>query len=207
MPLPVKKRATSSPLSARSAISSAVNGSGGSVFFSSLIFYPLCAFQSVGTGHSGNNRAYRDLHHAPNARRRIVFLKGMKKALQIVAIALVAVLTAQPALAGLTCGMTPSKAMPCVPKCDMAMHHMGANCPMHHHDTGTGCLQDCCRHGWPPALVQSASKTRLKTSGTPFLLAVPGPVLASAATFAPAPPEKIVAAAPDRHILLQVFRI
>jgi hypothetical protein len=130
----------------------------------------------------------------------------MKKVLQFVAVALVAVLTAQPALGGLTCGMAPSQGVPCAPKCDMAMHHMGANCTMHHHDTGAGCQQDCCRHGWPPALVQSASKSRPKTSGTPFLLAIPAPASAPAA-FTAARPEDIVAASPDRHILLQVFRI
>jgi hypothetical protein len=141
------------------------------------------------------------------ARGCIFFLKDMKRLLQVATFALIAVLTAQPALAGLTCGMTPLVSVPCAPKCDMAMSHMGVNCAMHHHETGAGCQQDCCRHGWPPALVQAASKTRPKTSGTPFMLAVPVPASAPAATFAAAPPEDIVAAAPDRHVLLQVFRI
>jgi hypothetical protein len=103
--------------------------------------------------------------------------------------------------------MMPSTAMPCAPECDMAMDHMGANCPLHHDSTGTGCLQDCCRNGWPQAVAQSASKARPKTSGTPFLVAVPGPASAGIAAFAIPPPGDIDAAAPPRHILLQVFRI
>ena len=66
---------------------------------------------------------------------------------------------AQPALAGLTCGMVPSTSMPCAPKCDMATDRMGANCPTHHDSTGAGCLQDCCRNGWP-ALESNTRKKR-----------------------------------------------
>jgi hypothetical protein len=161
----------------------------------------------IGCNRSALQSAIRDFDHMTCRLLEYSLSQGMKKFLQFVAVALVAVLTAQPALAGLTCGMTPLTGVPCAPKCDMAMHHMGANCPMHHHDTSSGCQQDCCRHGWPPALVQSASKTRLKTSGTPFLFAIPAPASAPAAAFAAAPPEDIVAAAPDRHVLLQVFRI
>ena len=131
----------------------------------------------------------------------------MKKLLQIVAVALVAVFAAQPTLAGLTCGIMPVSNVASAPKCDMGMDAMGASCPMHHDSTGSGCLQDCCRNGWPPAVVQSASKTKQKTSGTPFLPAIPTLATTPAATITAAPPEDIVAAAPDRHILLQVFRI
>jgi hypothetical protein len=131
----------------------------------------------------------------------------MKKVLQFVAAALVAVLAAQPALAGLTCGMMPSTAMPCAPKCEMAKDHMGAKCPMHHDDTGTGCLQDCCRNGWPQALVQSSSKARPKAGGTQLFLALPTPAQAGIAAFATPLPEDIGAAAPPRYILLRVFRI
>jgi hypothetical protein len=78
---------------------------------------------------------------------------------------------------------------------------------MHHNDTGSGCLQDCCRNGWPPALVQSASKAKPKTGTTPFLAMVPHPATLGIAAFAVPPPEDIGASGPDRHVLLQVFRI
>jgi hypothetical protein len=136
-----------------------------------------------------------------------ILSQGMKKLIQFVAVALVAVLAVQPALAGLTCGMMPSASVPCASKCEMAMHRMGASCPMRHHDTGSGCQQDCCRHGWPPAVVQSAFKATPKPSATPFLLAVPVPASAGIAAFAVPPPEDIGASGPDRHVLLQVFRI
>ena len=131
----------------------------------------------------------------------------MKKILQIVAFALVAVLTAQPAVAGLTCGMTVSPVAACAPACGMGMSQMGANCPMPHHGTDTGCLQDCCRNGWPQAVVQSASKAKPKAARTGYLQTAPNPSPAGMAAFAAQPREEIVAAGPARHILLRVFRI
>lgn len=135
------------------------------------------------------------------------FLKRMKKVLQFVAVALVAVLATQPAIAGLTCGLRTSSVASCVLAFGMTMSQMGANCPLHHHQTGTGCLQDCCRKGWPQALVQSASKARPKAVGTQLFLAVPTPAQAGIAAFATPLPEDIAAAAPPRYILLRVFRI
>jgi hypothetical protein len=131
----------------------------------------------------------------------------MKKVLQIVAAALVAVLTAQPAIAGLTCGIRVSPAAECVPACGMAMSQMGADCPMPHHGADTGCLQDCCRNGWPQAVVQSAAKARPKAARARFLQAAPSPVPTGSAAFAASLREEIAAAGPARHILLQVFRI
>jgi hypothetical protein len=131
----------------------------------------------------------------------------MKKVLQIVAVALAAVLIAQPAIAGLTCGMTVSPVAACAPACGMAMSQMGAHCPMPHHGTDTGCLQDCCRNGWPQAVVQSASKAKPKAARTGYLQTAPNPAPTGLAAFAAPLREEIAAAGPARHILLQVFRI
>jgi hypothetical protein len=134
----------------------------------------------------------------------------MKKALQFVAIALVAILATQPALAGLTCGMKPFPTMPDA-ACNMAMNQLanqlGASCPMHSRGAGTGCLQECCRNGWPQAVVQSASKAKPKAVGTQFLLSTPGVASIGVAVSAAPPADALAAAAPDRHLLLQVFRI
>jgi hypothetical protein len=131
----------------------------------------------------------------------------MKKFLQFVAAFVVALLAAQPTLAGVTCGIMVSSAMPSARSCEMAMDQMGAMCPMHSHAAGAGCLQECCRNGWPQALVQSARKARQKVGGTQFLLAVPTPTPTGIAAFASPPCEAIRAAAPPRYILLRVFRI
>jgi len=141
-----------------------------------------------------------------DACRRILVLKRMKKVLQFVAVALVAVLTAQPTLAGLTCGMKPSPGMPDA-ACNMAMDQMGTNCPMHSHGAGADCLLECCRNGWPQAVIQSASKARPKAVGTRFLLSTPSVAPAGVAVCAAPPADALAAAAPDRHVLLQVFRI
>jgi hypothetical protein len=143
----------------------------------------------------------------PVACGRILFFKRMKKVLQFVAIALVAILATQPALAGLTCGMKPSPSMSAAADCDMAMNQMGTSCPMHSHGAGTDCLQECCRNGWPQAVVQSASKAKPKAVSTQFILAAPSIASAGVAVSAAPPAEALAAAAPDRHVLLQVFRI
>jgi hypothetical protein len=131
----------------------------------------------------------------------------MKKVLQFVAVALVAVLTSQPALAGLTCGLKPFPGIADAAACNMAMNQMGESCPMHSHGAGAGCLQECCRNGWPQAVIQSASKARPKAVGIQFLLSTPSTASAGVALFAAPPAGALAAAAPDRHVLLRVFRI
>jgi hypothetical protein len=131
----------------------------------------------------------------------------MKKVLQFVAVALVAVLATQPTLAGMTCGLKPFPGMTGAAACDMAMNQMGESCPMHSHGAGTDCLLECCRNGWPQAVIQSASKARPKAVGTRFLLSTPSIASAGVALLSAPPADALAAAAPDRHILLQVFRI
>jgi hypothetical protein len=130
----------------------------------------------------------------------------MKRLFKSAVAALAVLLTVLPAVAGLTCG-----AMPLVAfghESEMPMSALGAECPMHHgHHAGTGCLQECCRNGWPQAIVHPASKAKPKTGGMQSPLAVPGPLADVPSYFATATREEIAATGPPRHVLLKVFRI
>lgn len=130
----------------------------------------------------------------------------MKRLFKSAVTALVALLTVLPAVAGLTCGAMPLTAF--AENRETPMSTIGADCAMHHgHDAGTGCLQECCRNGWPQAIVQPASKAKPKTGGMPLPHAVSAPLADVPSYFATAPREEIAAAGPPRHVLLKVFRI
>jgi hypothetical protein len=132
----------------------------------------------------------------------------MKRILQIVAVLSVALLAAQPALAGLSCTMEAPTSMPCVPGCDMtAMSQMGMDCQMPLQIAGTGCFQDCCQRGLPQVVAQLASGAKPKAARTQLVLIVPQIAPALQRSFAATPPDAIVAAAPPRYILFRVFRI
>ena len=131
----------------------------------------------------------------------------MKKVFQLVGVALVAVLTAQPAIAGLTCRITVPSRMACTPAMDMTMAQMGMSCPMHRHGAGSGCLQECCRNGWPPAGVRAAAKARPRTGETQFFVTEPYPAHVGATAFAIPAAEEIGAERPPRYIMLRVFRV
>jgi hypothetical protein len=132
----------------------------------------------------------------------------MKRFLQIVAVAVVAILAAQPALAGMTCGMLRVPIGPCAPACGMAMSQMGADCQMAKHVAGSGCMQECCRNGFPQGVLQSSTPAKPKAAGTQIVTAFPqlAPHVQAASAAAPTI-SAIVAAAPPRHILISVFRI
>jgi hypothetical protein len=135
-----------------------------------------------------------------------VFLKRMKKYLQLVAVLAIALLTAEPALAGLTCSMGTASALPCAPHCPMAKHRMGMNCQMPR-ASRMGCMQECCRFGWPEATVKSAQGNKPKAAVSAISIAnrvaTEGPITAYAAPS----PSDLVASSPPRHILFRVFRI
>jgi hypothetical protein len=87
----------------------------------------------------------------------------------------------------------------------MGMSQMAMDCQMAH--PAAGCRQDCCRYPLPQAVVRSTAKAKQKVAKTRFFLAMSAvPQRAHPAITAP-PPGDLVAAAPTRHILLQVFRI
>jgi hypothetical protein len=147
-----------------------------------------------------------DLRHIRCAFRCIVFLKRMKKLLQLVAVLAIALLTAGPALAGLTCSMGTASALPCAPHCPMAMHHMGMDCQMPQ-ASRMGCMQECCRFGWPQAVVRSAHGVKPKAAVSAIFVAVPFAATGATAAAAAPPPGDLVASSPPRHILFRVFRI
>jgi hypothetical protein len=130
----------------------------------------------------------------------------MKKFLQLVAVLAIAVLTTQPALAGLTCGMGTTSSLPCAPHCPMAMRSMGMNCQMPR-ASRSGCMQECCRFGWPQAVVRSAAGARPKAALAPSFLAVPAAASANITVSSAPLPGDLAAASPPRHILFRVFRI
>ncbi|HUD15067.1 MAG TPA: hypothetical protein VMQ56_15550 [Terracidiphilus sp.] len=125
----------------------------------------------------------------------------MKRFLQFVAVMVVAVLATQPALAGLTCTMVAASA-PCAPRCPMVV-----DCPMAHHGASADCLQDCCRYPLPQAIARSSRHAKPKAGKTSLFLAAPAIPQSTQASFVAPPPGNLVAAAPARTILLQVFRI
>jgi hypothetical protein len=130
----------------------------------------------------------------------------MKKFLQLVAVFAIALLMAQPAIAGLTCGMGTSSTLPCAPHCPMATRSMRADCQMPR-ASGYGCIQECCRFGWPQAVVRSVSGARHKAIATPFFLVHPAAASANLMSLSAPPPGDLAAASPPRHILIRVFRI
>jgi hypothetical protein len=129
----------------------------------------------------------------------------MKRLLQIVSVLVIALLAAQPALAGLTCNMEAPGSMACAPVCAMATNQMGMDCQMPQQVAGAGCMEDCCQHGLPQAVAQFATGAKPKA---PQLLPTTLPMAPPAETvFAVTPPGGIIAATPPRYILFRVFRI
>lgn len=132
----------------------------------------------------------------------------MKRILQIVSVLVVALLAAQPALAGLSCTMGEPANIPCAPDCNMAaMGQMGMDCQMPLQLAGTGCFQDCCRQGMPQAVAQLTSGAKPKAARTELVLMAPQMATALETAFRATPPDAIAAAAPPRYILFRVFRI
>jgi hypothetical protein len=152
-----------------------------------------------------SRRRNRDLAHLRERFASILLLKRMKRLLQFVAAFVVASLTAQPALAGIRCGLRALNP-PCALACPMA-HHMGAECPIPHRGAGSGCAQDCCPFGPQQAISRSVIGTKPKAS-TPlaFLAALPQIPIAGGTVFTRAPIE-LAASPPPRYILFRVIRI
>ncbi|MGA2634165.1 MAG: hypothetical protein ABSF16_08020 [Terracidiphilus sp.] len=131
----------------------------------------------------------------------------MKRFLQIVALAVVASLAAQPALAGVTCAMGAPAMAPCAPDCGMSMSQMGMDCQMPIQIAGTGCEMNCCHNAFLQGIVPSASGLRQKILRTAHFELVPLTVTDPVTVIVAAPPGGITASASARYILFQVFRI
>ena len=137
----------------------------------------------------------------------VILLQDMKRAFQVVSLFVALVLAAQPGLAGSLCNIGTPASEPCVPHCPMAMGQMGMDCQMPMQASGAGCEQECCRYTSLQAIAPFGAKATLKAIRAQFSLAGPAvPQIGLSAFTAPSPGD-LIAAAPARHILLQVFRI
>ena len=137
----------------------------------------------------------------------MIQLNRMKRLLKFVAVVMVAMLAAQPALAGMQCEMgTPANGhrASC---CHKAMSRMGMNCPMHHKVAATGCDQNCGNDALPQGIAQLAAGVKPKAGKAEFIAVAPRLVADEDAAVRSAPPGNAVAAAPARYILFQIFRI
>jgi hypothetical protein len=134
-------------------------------------------------------------------------LKQMKRILQFAALAVVALLTAQPALAGLLCHMGNSNGGSQAHCSGMAMSEMGMQCPMHRHPASIGCEQNCCKEGIPQGVVRLAADRKPKTGKTEFLALAPRTAADDVTALAAPPLDRKIASGPARYVLLQVFRI
>jgi hypothetical protein len=137
----------------------------------------------------------------------ILNLKQMKRLFQFVAVVVVALLAAQPALAALPCNMGAPACGPCAHCCGKTMSHMGMACQMAHKIAGAGCDQNCCHDALPRAVAQLTAGVKPKAGGTVYLASEPQIVAGTDASLVAEPPGKPAAAAPARYILFQVFRI
>jgi hypothetical protein len=131
----------------------------------------------------------------------------MKRLLQFVAVVMVAMLAAQPALAGMQCEMGTSASGHRAPCCHKAMSRMGMNCPMHYKVAATGCDQNYCHDALPQGVALLAAGVKPKAGRAQFIAVAPQMVAEADAAYGYASPGNAVAAAPARYILFQVFRI
>jgi hypothetical protein len=131
----------------------------------------------------------------------------MKRFLQFVAVVMVVLLTAQPALAGMSCEMGTPASGHRASCCHKAMSRVGMNCPMHHKIAASGCEQSCCYDALPQGVALLAAGVKPKAGRADCFIVVPRMVAEADAPFVAAPPGNTIAAAPARYILFQVFRI
>jgi len=131
----------------------------------------------------------------------------MKRFFQVVSVVVVALLAAQPALAGLPCEMGTSASGHSAPCCHKAMHQMAMDCQMPHQIAGTGCAPSCCHDASPQVVAQLASGAKPKAGRTVYFTVAPQTVADAGTALVAAPPGIIVSTPPARYILFQVFRI
>ena len=133
----------------------------------------------------------------------------MKRHLQFVAILVISLLTARPALAGLTCNMATTGPSP---ECSHHMPAMAATCPMSHGMRASGCtssarIQDCCTNS------AAATFAAVAAPGKTKLAAVTQVIQPALAVFAPQSRQASTAFGPPRssppphYILNHTFRI
>lgn len=168
----------------------------------SITVIPFCEIKQ-----DCSSRIHCDLRHTLDVFGCIVSLKRMKKFFQIVSVVAIALLTSQPAIAGLTCGLVPPASLPGAPHCPLSMSHSGLNCQVPLQASRTGCRQESCRFGWPQAVVRSISGAKHKAIPGPLFQASPAATPVNRTALSAPPPGDLAAASPPRRILLCVFRI
>lgn len=139
----------------------------------------------------------------------------MKRVLQFVALFVVVLLAAQPALAGLPCAQGTAAEGACAPGCAMAtasapmspMSQMASVCGMAPQLSSNSCQQSCCSSVVSQAVSQPATGAKSRAGATLQPVALPLVAASAASTVAPARPIAVISSAPPRYILLQVFRI
>jgi hypothetical protein len=131
----------------------------------------------------------------------------MKRFLQIVALAVVASLAAQPALAALLCPMGNPNSGSRAHCSGTAMSEMSMQCPMHRQIACIGCQQNCCKDAIPQGVVRLAADRKPKTGKTEYLALATRIAADEVTAFAALPLNRTVASGPARYVLLQIFRI
>jgi hypothetical protein len=134
-------------------------------------------------------------------------LKLMKRILKFAALAVIALLTAQPALAGLLCPMGNPNGGSQAHCSGMAMSEMGMQCPMHRHAADIDCVQNCCKEGIPQGVFRLTADRKPKAGKTEYLALAPRIAADDVMAFAAPPLDRTVASGPARYVLLRVFRI
>lgn len=127
----------------------------------------------------------------------------MKRVLSICAVTLIALLSAGPAGAALTCALG-NPAMDA--SCPMGMTHMDRDCPMSR-AMAMDCTQDCCNRTLPQAVSVPGIPAKSKIQVTPLSTFSPLAVQFTGTGALSEPVSVVAAASPPRYLLLRVFRI
>jgi hypothetical protein len=129
----------------------------------------------------------------------------MKKLLHIVVVNLMMLLAARPSLSAILCAAPAISNAACGMSCPMAMSGMGADCRMRHELTSGPCLHACCQQA--PALlpIQPSAHTKFSPLNIPLVPATQAAPQIQRLGSLLWPPGQ--SSGPERHILLQVFRI
>jgi hypothetical protein len=136
---------------------------------------------------------------------RDTLFSAMKLFPKIVAMAVIGVLSAYPALARVTCAMGMAAKARCAPDCGMAMGAMGMNCPMSSQASGPGCAENCCQNGMQPGVFQMDAKP--KAVKAELVAILPPTAMTVSRLLANLPLAARVDTGPPRYVLFQVFRI
>ncbi len=127
----------------------------------------------------------------------------MKRIAQFAAVLAIALLVAQPAIAGATCLFGPAAA--CVSGCPMA--GMGPDCPMTGQTVASSCPMDCCSHAALQATDPQVAPSKVRVVVQPIAFAEHYKVSIANPIAVAREIVKIRSVSPPRYILNRAFRI